>query len=527
MNRSGVPAQAHQAIGQKEASHTGVWLTDDSRRMPVFLAAGPGSGKSRLLGRLLAWQDFINGVPLVILDPHGVTIDNFIDKLSRLPEQFPEHVRRTLWQRIRYVDVSGYYGSVVPFPLYYRLGGESHYEMAARYIDVIGKVDPHLQTASIEGFNAIKQVGTMVGMLLAALECQITEAMDLLHSPEQWVERIRSRLDVNPFALRPVFSFWRSYAALNEGGRQRLNSSFMRKIEPFRLETGLAAMFGAPEPGINWPEVVDRRLAVLLDFRHVHDLERRQFLMMWVYHYFMTFIRSRGPGRHQPISFIVDELAALFPISGLVADHFAGDLDEMINQIARNYGMWLTLATQELYQFSERLQKTLLSMTLIQGRTSDPEAAAMLAQRLSRYEPYLVKRYENVWMSMMFNVFVVDKRPVEFTPEEQLILQSYRYQDLRKFEFLVRLPRGEGDLSGGIRQMSIAGLDPGQFPDEGLVAEARARLAVRDGHPIPSILAEIERRLQHAHKPTQPSLPDEPLPALPFAIPASGEIDLR
>ena len=89
-------------------------------------------------------------------------------------------------------------------------------------------------------------------------------------------------------------------------------------------------------------------------------------------------------------------------MSGLVADQFAADLDEMINQIARNYSLYLTLATQELYQFSERLQKTLLSMTLIQGRTSDPDAAEMLTRRLDRYDPYLVKKYENVWMSDLF-----------------------------------------------------------------------------------------------------------------------------
>ena len=361
----------------------------------------PASGlaKSRFLGRLLSWQDFIDGVPLVILDPHGVTIDNFLDKLSRLPLTVPREIREKLWQRIRYVDMSGKLGYVIPFPLYYRLGNETLYTIAQRPIDVFGKIDPHLRTASIEGFNAFKRVGSNVGMLLTAMECQITEAANLLRSPDAWMRRAKRRLDEYGDELAPAVAFLAEYKELTDGAQHRLRASFMNKIDQFELDPTLRAMFGPNRPGIDWQEVVQKRQVILLDFRRVHDLERRQFLMMWVYQYFMSFIKERGPGRHQPISFIVDELAALFPLSGLVADQFAADLDEMINQIARNYSLYLTLATQELYQFSERLQKTLMSMTLIQGRTSDPEAADMLTQRLDRYDPYKVKKYENVWGS--------------------------------------------------------------------------------------------------------------------------------
>jgi DNA helicase HerA-like ATPase len=105
-------------------------LPAEARRMPVFMSASSGSGKSRFLGRLLALQDFLDGYPLVILDPHGVMIDNLLDKLSRLPVTIPEEIRRQLWQRIRYVDMSGKLGYVVPFPLYYRLGNESLYTIA-------------------------------------------------------------------------------------------------------------------------------------------------------------------------------------------------------------------------------------------------------------------------------------------------------------------------------------------------------------------------------------------------------------
>ena len=391
-------------------------LPSEARRMPVFMGASSGSGKSRFLGRLLSPQDILDGYPLVILDPHGVMIDNLLDKLSRLPATIPEEIRRQLWQRIRYVDMSGKGGHIVPFPLYYRLGNESLYTIAQRPIDVFGKIDPYLRTASIEGFNAVKRVGSNVGMLLTAMECQITEAADLLRRPDAWMNRAKRRLDKYGDELAPAVAFLAEYAGAERWSRGTgCAASFMNKIDQFELDPVMRAMFGPNQPGIDWHEVVQKRQAVLLDFRHVHDLERRQFLMMWVYQYFMSFIKHRGAGRHQPISFIVDELAALFPMSGLTADQFAADLDEMINQIARNYSLQLTLATQELYQFSERLQKTLMSMTLILGRTSDPESAAMLTQRLDRYNPYLVKKYENVWGSIAMGPIILEKRPVEFT----------------------------------------------------------------------------------------------------------------
>ena len=503
-----------------ELARRGVRLSKDARRMPIFMAAGSGSGKSRFLGRLLAWMYFISlGIPLVILDPHGVTIANFLDKLSRLPFTVSGKARERLWNRVSYVDMSGKLGQIVPFPLYYRQGSESLYEIAFRYIDVVRKIDPHLQSASIEGYNAFKTVGANLGMILAGLGHQITEAPQILRYPEGWTTRARSLLDVYGEDIRPVLNFLNTYENLKEGPRYRQAASFLNKINQFELDPVMRAMFGAGQPGIDWQEVVDKRQAVLLDFQHVTDPERRQFLMMWAYQYFMNFIKERGAGRHQPIGLIVDELAALFPLSGLVADQFASDLNEMINQIARNYSLYLTLATQELYQFSERLQKTLMSMTLIQGRTSDPDASEMLTRRLDRYDPYRVKHYENVWGSTMGMPVVVEQRPVYFTPEEQFILESYKYLDLKKFEFLVRLPRGEGDMSRRVQRMSIVGLDPGHFPNEGLIARAEALLMKRDGLPMEKALAEVRER-QDPQKAVHGGIKADSV------FPASGEVDL-
>src|SRR3954452_4064192 len=73
-----------------------LWLPDKARAMGIHVQAAKGSGKSRLMGRLLAFLDFIRGTPTIVFEPNGPTIDNFIDKLLWLPKEYQEQ----LWKRV-------------------------------------------------------------------------------------------------------------------------------------------------------------------------------------------------------------------------------------------------------------------------------------------------------------------------------------------------------------------------------------------------------------------------------------------
>ena len=304
-------AQLPSALGSSSYSPPApyeklVWITDGARSMGIHIQAGRGSGKSRLMGRIIAFLDFLRGVPLVILDPHGPNIDNFMDKIMRLDRP----VQERLWRRVLYVDMSGQSGHVVPFPLYYRLGGESLYTISQRYLDVLRRLDPFLQTASVEGWNPLWRAGTYAGMILAALGYQITEAGDLLAHPGGWLRRFESMLEVRQ-ELWPAIAYFEELADLSHSQRTRRTESFANKIALFSLDPSMRAMFGGSPPGIDWNKVVEDRLAVLLDFRHEHDLERRRFKMLWALHYALEFIKHRGAGRHRPLSLVIDELEAL------------------------------------------------------------------------------------------------------------------------------------------------------------------------------------------------------------------------
>jgi len=482
----------------------------------VHLMAEAGAGKSRWLGRALTWQLFACGIPTVVIDPTGGTVDNFFDKLMRLPREL--QVR--LWRRVLYVDMSGRGGYVVPFPLYYRLSpNDSLNDIAQRYLEVVERLDPYLKTASVMGLNAIVNLGTWSGMLLAALGYQITEADDLICHPERWQRRFKTALALSPDVEHAV-EFFQGYKDLKPDVRARRSESFLTKIQPFLADKTMAAMFGASEPGILWDRVIDQRQVVLLDFRHELNATRKRFKLLWCFRFLVDYFKFRGvAGRRKPVALIIDEITQLLGF-GQEQSIMAEDIEELVSVIARNYGVYLTIAHQNLAQLnSERIQKGLMTMgAQLVGVQTDPESAQLLAQYFHRYDPYAVKRYERVWMSGDFGPFVVDHRPIEFTIEEQALLSSYKFMDLDKFEFLVRAPQQEGSLRAPLRKITMTDLDRGLYPDEALVADARRQLAKRDGKPVAEVLDEIAAR-QPGSK--HHSLP-RPEPCCPMPGPESA-----
>jgi len=457
--------------------------------MGTHIVAGRGSGKSRLMGRMIALFDFLRGVPTVIFDPHGGTIDNFLDRMVRLPQKYQEQ----LWKRVIYVDMSGHWGYVTPIPFYYSFRGESFYDVSQRYLDVVYKLDSYLQTASIQGWNPLWLIGTMTGMILSALGMQITEAQDLISNPENWQDRL--------FALRkrfpeliPAINFLLKLPDLRPSEYDRITSSFSNKVAQFSFDPTMRAMFGASS-GLDLESVINERKIVLLDFKYVKGRVRRQFLMEWALQYLLNYVKHRGPGRHLPISLIIDELTALFSVQGEEPRLFIADLDNMINVISRQYSLWLTICHQEHFQLPEVMNKSLMGLgNQIIGVTRDREAADALASYYYRYDPYFVKKHERVWMSDFGRPFVVDHRSVEFTPEEQFLIYSYRFTDLKRFEFQFSPALEEGSVSTDLQKVSIEWFDKGKYPKMDVLEDARKKLMQRSGQPIEEIMAEIDQR---------------------------------
>jgi hypothetical protein len=196
-----LPVVQRLAVTPRKKQRTPCVLPAASRGMGIFFCATRGSGKSRALGRCLAWSDLTAGVPLVIIDPVGGTIDNLLDRIRRRPLDEQEQ----LWPRIRYVNMAGQAGRVITWPIYYEATpGERFSDRAQRYIENVRRADPALQSASVQGYNALAPIAQAAGIVLSALGLGITEMWDLVNDPKSWEPRLEQVAREHPETVAAV-----------------------------------------------------------------------------------------------------------------------------------------------------------------------------------------------------------------------------------------------------------------------------------------------------------------------------------
>jgi len=476
-------------------------LSDSALKNGMHIVAGPGAGKSRLMGRLIVWQHLLRHKPQVILDPTGGVVDNLLDKIIRLPVE----VRRQLWPQLLYVDV-GATDFIVPSPLYYKVSQQdTSFAVANRFPGLLKRLDPDLASAPILGWNSLYECSIYAGQIAAVLGRQIDFVADLIAHPRNYKEELKQALALSP-ELQSAVEYFRDLMDPTSGElRNRRTGSFVNKLIPFLSDPTMQAAFAAAMRGVEWAAVVQQGLTVLIDFRHELDAERRRFKLMYWFRDFIEYVKQRGmAGRGQEILFVIDEVTQLLGQRTMNGQSIlAEDLEELVAVLARNMGVNLIIAHQNLSQVELRVVNILMQMgTQIVGVIANPDDALLLARQFVPYNPTLVKKREPVWMGLTMHDLggsytqptVIDHTTTEFTPDEQQLLAAARFQQLPRFRFLVRGAESEGNIAGQLQKISIERLDMGQYPDADELAQLRAFLRHKCGVPIEMLLAEIHSR---------------------------------
>lgn len=441
----------------------------------LFVRAGSGSGKSVFLGRIVCFQHLLRGIPQVIIDPMGALAQNLFLQVALLPIE----ERERLWPRLTYVEMSGRGDRVVPFPLLRRGPGESLTDVADRFLEALRKIDPHLQGASIQGWNALVRIGRPILMILAALERPLPVAEDILRQPKSWLDTLADAAVRHP-ELEPAVAYLRDeYAPLNPSERLALARSLLVKIAPFALDPVLRDMFCTTIAGIDLEQVAKEQKTVVIDLRDEMNVERRRFKTRWIYEWLLAYVKQRAPGHAMPFAFTIDELTELTNQVSLGQDLFARDIDTLVNFHGRNRKLYLAFATQEMFALSPETQKTLLTMgTQVHGLTADMESAKQLAEQFFPLDPYRVKRIENVWGSSGYGSEVVEEREAFMPVDEQVLLAAQELLALRPFEFLVKKRRGRRLAKVSARAL-VEGWWPSDHPEA--LAYIRHQLQRRSG----------------------------------------------
>ena len=287
------------------------WVKDRTRSLATLVLGGKGSGKSFAVGRDLGWRTFQAGIAQILIDPTGALADNFLQKLLETTEHLPPDQKEAVWRRVWYVDMAASDGYVTSWPFYFRLGSESLYAGAQRFIDTIVRLYPSLASAPVEGETALRTVASHVGMILTALGWQISEAESLLQDPKKWDKEgwLDEAVRRGPELQKSVTWVKKTYIKLGPELQMRRTSSFRSKIEMYSLDPVQRAIYGGSE-GVDFETLREQGITLIVDFRHVLTEERLRFGMMWVFQWFMAQIRHRGL-RQKPIHLCIDELSRM------------------------------------------------------------------------------------------------------------------------------------------------------------------------------------------------------------------------
>lgn len=482
------------------------YISDSALKQGVHIMGGPGSGKSRMLGRVFALRALIRHEPLVVIDPTGAVIDNALDKVLRLPFR----AQQILWSRIRYIDASAR-EYCVPTPIYYHQSKfDTLYEIANRLPGVFERQDPDLHSAPILGFNALEECAVYSGQIATALGRQLDFVIDLIDHPHVYKVQLRDVLATHP-ELKPAVDYFREMMDPTSAKlREKRTGSFKNKLLPFLADPTMLAMYAGTRRCLNWEREVQNRKVILIDLRHERDPKRRQVKMIWYLKTFMDYIKDREMGgRGNEVMLIIDEITDMLNQRTKEGQSIlAGDLEELITRHGRQFGVNVVVAHQNLTQIDERIQNVLMQMgTQLIGVTKNPDDALRIARQFLLYNPYWVKKTENVWMSvdpLLLGQFssnysvpvptVIDHRFIEFSPDEQTVMLANKLQSLGRFRFLAQVARGEGEMTGALETISIARLDQNLYPNKDVLTPLRRMLAKRDGVPVETLLAEIRAR---------------------------------
>jgi hypothetical protein len=296
----------------------------------------------------------------------------------------------------------------------------------------------------------------------------------------------------------------------------------------------LRCQFGGLKPGIDWQEVEEEGLTVLLDFRDEIDPDMRRFKLLWVFSSLYEHIKRWGR-RQQPLAITFDEFSAMAHKVVEGVNPLAELLDEFIQQYLRGQNIWLTVSHQSIKQIDDQVRNSLLSLgTYMFGRAATMEEARILADVLFKKDPFRVKHWRKVWGSQPLigsgghyaNVHeVIDYEPEFMRLEEQQEEAANRIAELGLFQFLCRPALHEGAVSHAVIPVTIENLDRDaetdeyQFPDYERVARFRSALASQAGIPAATILKELESSLpiqragRDGHSLRQQPPPQPPAPA--------------
>jgi len=167
-----------------------------------------------------------------------------------------------------------------------------------------------------------------------------------------------------------------------------------------------------------------------------------------------------------------------------------------------------------------------LSMgSLMFGATIDQETARAMSERFDSIDPYKTKHSQPTFgykphsygaSNREFSYYTVTGEQKTFFPfDEQKQMNSEKYLNLPKEDWFLARAEYEGHVPRRLSRITTRNLDPGQYVNERLVGELKARLMTQRGVKITDVLQEIDGEEEAEIEPE--ALPQINKPKIPNA----------
>lgn len=319
------------------------------RRKHFYVIGASDTGKSKFLEHIIR-QDVKNGVGFGILDPHG-------DLIEAMKEHLALFTPLNLDKRVVLIDPSDKDNSVCFNPLE-MADGEEAADVAAELVEVFSKIWPNAWgERSDEIFR---------NTLIALIENHLTLAeFSLILNVNEPAIRAKLTAHLENIVCR---EFFEKFEAWDKRTKLEYTEPILNKVGKLLSNGRVRDIFSSPKSTFNLRDIMDNGKILLVKLSKGNLKDASGLLGAFLLNKMEMAVLSRSDTRgsaRKPFYLYVDEF------ENFATDSFLGMLAE-----TRKYGLYVTLAHQDLAQLTPKLRSAILTNCGIQVcfRVSRPDA---------------------------------------------------------------------------------------------------------------------------------------------------------
>ena len=332
------------------------FLPNRKRSTHTWVIGQPGTGKSRALESWIL-QDILAGRGVGVIDPHGDLFQHLVLRVAQLAARQP-----AIAERVVIINPCDREWVVGFNPL--QSSADMPVERLAWFL-----TDVVLKIWKVDGASAPRMVWLVVNSFVALSELGLTLAdLPRFLRDVAWREALLDRL-----SNAQVQAYFRHDFPKTDGAINQWVQPVINKIGAFTFDPDVRAIIGQRQSTINFREILDRRLIVLVNLpKGIMGEENSRLLAAFLVAQFQKAALARADQRErEPFYLYLDEFQ----------NYTTDNIQEVLSE-SRKYALSLVMAHQYLAQLDANLREAVLNTagTIISFRVGYHDAMDLIRE---------------------------------------------------------------------------------------------------------------------------------------------------